>query len=128
MTANRSTRLLILDDDRIIVDTFCIIVNQYGYQCRGSRTHSSAVAIAREFQPDVFITGFNNLCDKNGCETAIEILEFLPGCVVFISSGAGSAADALNHYRQRGYEFKVLPKPVQPQVLLETLRSLEGGK
>ncbi|HEY4679484.1 MAG TPA: response regulator [Candidatus Angelobacter sp.] len=104
------------------------IVKHYGYEGRSAYTHSSAVAIAREFQPDVFITGFNNLCDENGCETAIEILKFLPQCLVFIYSGAASTAAALNHYRQVGYQFEVLPKPVQPQVLLEKLRSLERSR
>jgi DNA-binding NtrC family response regulator len=126
MTANHSTRLLILDDERLIVDTLCTIVKQYGYECRGAYTHSSAVAIAREFRPDVFLTGFVNLCDKNGCETAIEILAFLPRCSVFIFSGAAATAAELERYRQRGHAFEVLPKPLDPQILLEKLRSKEN--
>ena len=128
MTAHGPTRLLILDDEPLIVDALCMVVKQYGYESRGAYTHSSAVSIAREFRPNVFLTGFNNLCDKNGCETALEILAFLPQCRVIISSGAAATGDALNAYRQRGYDFEVLAKPVHPQDLLAKLRSHDAGE
>ncbi len=99
MTAHNTPRVLILDDERVIVDLLCMVLNHYGYESRGAYTHSSAVATAREFRPDVFLTGFNNVCDKNGCETAVEILALLPQCRIIISSGAQSASkETLNKH------------------------------
>jgi DNA-binding NtrC family response regulator len=123
MTA--TTRVLILDDSQVTADTLCIIANQHGYECRSAYTHSSAVSIAREFLPNIFLTGFNNLCDKNGCETALEVLTFLPQCRVIICSGSAVGAATINDCRR--YGFAVLAKPVHPQVLLDALRSHGDG-
>lgn len=128
MTVHSTPHLLVLDDERAVVDALCAIANSFGYKSRGSYTHSSALAIAHDFQPDVFLTGFNNLSEKNGCETALEILAFLPACRVVICSGSASAADAISDYRQRGFEFEILPKPVHPQDLLAILRSRNAGR
>jgi ActR/RegA family two-component response regulator len=116
-----SKRVLILEDDRVITDTICIILKQLGYATRGTYTHSEAMTTAREFRPNILITSFNNLCEKNGCETALELLEFLPECRVFIWSGSAAAAPVLEDYRRRGYEFEVLAKPVCPDELLVRL-------
>lgn len=120
MEVYSSTRLLILDDEQVIVDTLCAIVKQFGFESHGAYTHDSAIAIAREFRPNVFLAGFNNLCDKNGCQTAIEILAFSPECRVIIFSGY-DRREALNDYRRRGYEFELVPKPFDPKDLLRKL-------
>ena len=121
-TAHTPKRLLILDDERVITDTLCIILKQHGYRTRGAYTHGQALAVAQVFQPDVFLTGFYNACDENGCETAAALLAFLPRCRVIVLSGSASAADTLKEYGERGYAFEVLAKPVHPQDLLERLR------
>lgn len=127
MATQNPTRVLILDDERLIADALCVILKHHGYQACGAYNHHSAVTIAREFRPHVFITGFNNLGDKNGCETALEVLAFLPRCRVIISSGWSGAGDAITDYRRRGYNFEILPKPVQPPELLAALGSREPG-
>jgi DNA-binding response OmpR family regulator len=126
MTVTSPTRVLVLDDSRVIADTICIIANQHGYECRSAYTHSSAVSIAREFLPNIFLTGFNNLCEKNGCETALEVLTFLPQCRVIISSGSAASAAEINVYCRR-YGFAFLAKGVHPHVLLDALRSHGAG-
>jgi DNA-binding NtrC family response regulator len=125
MATQNSTRVLILDDERVIADTLCIVLKHHGYRAYGAYNHHSAVTIAREFRPHVF-TGFNNLDDKNGCETALEVLSFLPRCRVMICSGSPAAADALNDYRRRGYNFETLAKPVHPQDLLAVVGPREA--
>jgi len=128
MTAHNPIRLLILDDERVIVDTLCVVLNQHGYETCGAYTHGAALAIAREFRPDIFLTGFNNGPDKNGCETAIELLAILPQCRVLIFSGAAATADAVNGYRKRGYEFELRAKPLYPEDLLDMLRPHDKAK
>jgi DNA-binding NtrC family response regulator len=117
--STESKRVLVLDDERVIADVLRIVLSQSGYEARSAYNHTMAVAIAREFRPDLLITGFNNACEKNGCETALELLGFLPDCPVLISSGQAATAIALEDYRQRGYDFDVLAKPVHPDDLLE---------
>jgi len=125
MTAHNPLRVLILDDERIIVDTLCVVLKQGGYDARGTYTHDSAVSLAREFQPDAFLTGFLNHCKQNGCETAAEVLTFLPKCRIFIFSGTSAAGPVIEDYRRRGYNFEIFAKPLHPEILLAGLRSLE---
>ena len=126
MNADNPTRVLLLDDERVIVDTLCIILNRHGFAARGAYTHAQAVQAAREFQPNVFITGMVNCCEKNGCETAAEIVDLFKDCRVFIFSGSGYewAVKTAKEYRKHGYEFSVHPKPVHPQDLLPLLNAL----
>lgn len=127
MDEHRVSRLLVLDDDRVIADTMCMIANRSGYEARPAYDHDSAIAIAHEFRPDFFITGFNNGWGKNGCETAIEVEGFLPQSVVALFSGSPDAAQALEEYRRRGREFQVLTKPMHVHQFLHWLES-NGGK
>src|ERR1041385_2508267 len=64
---------------------------------------------------------FNNLDDKNGCETALEVLSFLPRCRVIICSGSPHAADAFNDYRRRGYNFELSRKQCTHRICLPLL-------
>jgi DNA-binding NtrC family response regulator len=118
-------RVLILDDERVIVDALCMVLNQSGYSAKGVYSHDRAIAIAHAFEPDVLLTGFNNCCDENGCETGAEVLTFLPQCRVMIFSGSAAAAPVVEEFSQRGYPFDVFAKPVHPQDLLDRLKKYQ---
>jgi DNA-binding NtrC family response regulator len=116
-------RILILDDCDIIADTICKIINQSGYRARAVYRHADAISAAHDFEPDVFLTGFVNDCEINGCQTAAEVLTFLPQCHIWIFSGTAAACPVLEEYRRRGYNFGVLAKPLHPMDMLEIMRS-----
>ena len=117
------SRLLVLDDERIIADTMCTIANHYGYDVKATYDHDSAIAIAQEFRPDFLLTGFNNGSEENGCETAGMVLSFLPDCKIAIFSGSKDAAPALQDFSDRGYKFDVLAKPVHPLDFVEWMQA-----
>jgi DNA-binding response OmpR family regulator len=117
------TRVLILDDEPVIANTLRVVLERQGFVARAAFRHEEAVAIARDFQPDVLIAGFNNSSEKNGCETAEDILSFVSKCRILIFSGQAKAAEALNEFRERGFDFEVLPKPCSPDELLAKLLS-----
>jgi DNA-binding NtrC family response regulator len=124
MPGDIPNRVLILDDYRPVADVLCAVLSLKGYLTRGTYTHREAMEAAREFQPDIFITGFVNACEKNGCETAAEIVDLLPQCRVLVVSGKFPVArDAAEQYRKRGYEFTVWPKPLHPQDFLSWLKA-----
>ncbi|WP_109485700.1 response regulator [Occallatibacter savannae] len=123
MSEAKVSRLLILDDEKVLVDILCRIVNECGYEARGAYDHDTAMAIAREFEPDFFLTGFCNSCDKNGCESIAELETFLPQCRNVLFSGTASAAPFIEEYFRRGYEFQVFAKPLHPQDFLNWMRS-----
>ena len=114
MSEGSVSRILILDDERIIVDTLCMFIKLFGYECRGGCDHDTAMTIAREFEPDFFLSGFSNSCDENGCESMAEIQTLLPKSRTIIFSGSASAAPVNEEYFQRGYKFDVFARPVHP--------------
>lgn len=123
MSEPKVSRLLILDDERVLVDTLCMIVNDSGYEARVAYDHDTAMAIAREFKPDFFLTGFCNCCVENGSESIAEIQTFLPECRTLLFTGTASAVPVIEDYFRRGYEFQVFAKPRHPMDFLHWMRS-----
>jgi len=124
MAADSPIRVLILDDERVIADVLSIILNQEGYVARATYTHDEALEAARELRPNIFITGMVNRTEKNGCETAAEIVDLLGKCYVLVISGSGYglAVEAAEQYGKRGYAFTVCSKPLNPRDLLDLLK------
>jgi DNA-binding NtrC family response regulator len=120
-------RVLILEDEPAILDTICMLLKERGYAVKGVKSHDRAIACAREFEPDVLLTGFHNACEENGCETAAEVLKFLPRCRVVLFSGSAAAAPVLEDFWQRGYRFDILPKPVHPDELRKRFAEYEAS-
>ncbi len=115
------SRVLVVDDERVIADTLAIILNQHGYDASAVYTGTAAVERARSVRPDLIISDVI-MPDMNGIEAAIHIRRFLPECKILLFSGQAATADLLENARARGHEFEILAKPVHPQDLLTKLR------
>lgn len=118
-------RVLVLDDEPAIVSSFCDFLRKHGHHTYGVTSHEEAIAVAEVFRPHVFISGFANCCERNGCETALEIVDMLRRCRVLIASGAAYrlALAVAQQYRNRGYDFTVWEKPFRIEDLLAWLSS-----
>jgi len=57
-----------------------------------------------------------------GIEAAIQILETLPACKIILFSGQAATLNLLKEARADGYGFEILPKPVNPQTLIDLLK------
>jgi len=123
VSETKVSRVLILDDSEVLVDTLSMILNECGYEARGVYDHDAAMAIAREFKPDFFLTGFCNSCDENGCQSIAEIQTFLPRCRNVLFTGSAAAVPVIGEYLRRGYEFQAFAKPLHPQDFLNWMRS-----
>ena len=55
MTAKK-TKVLVVDDERVIADTLAIILNQQGYEATAVYTGTAAVDRARSVKPDLIIS------------------------------------------------------------------------
>jgi len=51
----------------------------------------------------------------------------LPNCRIILFSGQAASTDLLARARAEGYLFEALPKPINPDVLLQKLKSAEAG-
>lgn len=121
MAVKTRSKVLVVDDERVIADTLAIILNQHGYDASAVYTGTAAVERARSVRPDLVISDVI-MPDMNGIEAAIHIRKFLPGCKILLFSGQAATADLLENARAHGHEFEILAKPVHPQDLLDKLR------
>jgi DNA-binding NtrC family response regulator len=118
----KKTRVLIVDDERVIADTLVLILKKNGFEAQAAYSSREAMQVAVSFCPDKIISDVI-LADGSGIDAAIHICGLLPACKVILFSGQAATADLLEKARAQGYAFQILAKPVPPQELLAHLRT-----
>lgn len=116
-------RVLIVDDERIIVITTRAILESHGYQTEIAYDGREAVEAARRFRPELLLTDVR-MSDSNGVDAAIEIKKLLPKCQVLLLSGHAGIDDLLEHAREEGMHFDFLAKPVHASELLRRIQEI----
>jgi CheY-like chemotaxis protein len=117
-------KILVVDDEEFIALTLKDIFEGMGYTADHALSGHEALAKAKSFCPDLLLSDVM-MPGLNGFEAALQIKEFCPGCrLVFFSGYAGSdflAQQFQSEFTRRGYHFNLLPKPVDPALLLRTV-------
>jgi CheY-like chemotaxis protein len=121
-TTQRKTKVLIVDDEALIADSICEILNRNGFEATAAYSGSSAIDAARAQCPDVVMTDVL-MPRVNGVQAAIAIREACPDARILLFSGQSATADILQRARVAGHEFELLPKPIHPLKLIQKLRS-----
>ena len=120
-SANLQTmKIIVVDDEPIIADTLVNILNGEGHDALAVSDGVSAVRWAEMVRPDAVVTDVI-MPGMDGIETAKAILKSLPECRIILFSGQAASTDLLARARAEGYSFEVLAKPINPNILLETL-------
>jgi CheY-like chemotaxis protein len=117
------TRLLIVDDERIIADTLVTIFLQAGYEARAAYSAEEALALIGEWAPDLALLDVY-LPRMNGIDLAVRLKAEVPTCRLTLFSGQSSTNDLLDKARSDGHALDIIPKPVHPTELLSLLASL----
>ena len=115
-------RVLIVEDEPVILHTLKLILERHGFDCQAARTAQEALTIARSFHPNILLSDIN-LPDHNGIEVAIKLRQHSPRCRVVLLSGEVSSSELLEQARQNGHRFEVLAKPAEPERLLQLLQN-----
>jgi CheY-like chemotaxis protein len=119
----RSTRVLIVDDERVIADTLCSILNMNGYHAQAAYSGEQAVEAAKKVNPHILISDII-MGGMSGIEAAIQISASLPSCRVMLFSGHAEAVGMIHDLQAQGHHFELLTKPVHPRHLLDCLAAL----
>lgn len=119
-------KIIVVDDEPIIADTLVDILNGEGHDALAVSEGKSAIQWAELVRPDAVVTDVI-MPGLNGIETAKIILKLLPSCRIILFSGQAASTDLLAKAGDEGYHFEVLAKPVNPEVLLEKLKSSPEG-
>ena len=115
-------KIIVVDDEPIIADTLVNILEGEGHDALAVSHGESAIKWAGMVLPDAIISDVI-MPGMNGIETAKAIMQLLPNCRIILFSGQTASIDLLAKARAEGYMFEVLPKPINPEKLLEKLKN-----
>jgi DNA-binding NtrC family response regulator len=120
----------VVDDEKVIVETLAMILDQSGFAARPFQDPREALAAAEAESPPNLLIADIVMPGMSGIELAIQIERLCPRCKILLFSGQAATANLLEDARRQGYEFEVLAKPIHPADLLAKLRacSRNGGQ
>jgi CheY-like chemotaxis protein len=114
--AMTSRRVLLVDDNLDSVESLAELLAMSGHDTRTAADGPSAVALAREFKPEVVVCDLG-LPGMSGFEVVRELRKLPQGADMLIAAltGYGHAADRLKS-AEAGFDLHLL-KPVDPSVI-----------
>lgn len=101
--------ILVVDDDRIIVDSLCEFLSLEGFQASGVETVKGALAKLQKQSYSLAIMDIN-LPDGNGFELLDLIRKNHPQTVVIVITGYGTIESAVRAIKKGAYDY--LTKPI----------------
>ena len=115
------SRVLIVDDERVIADSLAQILRARGHAVRVAYDGAEAVAAAKEDCPEIVLTDVI-MPRMNGVQAAIAIRAVCPDTRIILFSGQAATSDLLVEARASGHNFEIWGKPLHPRDLLRKLR------
>ncbi|MFA5252229.1 MAG: sigma-54 dependent transcriptional regulator [Phycisphaerae bacterium] len=105
----REKNILVVDDDKIILDSLCEFLSLEGFKTNGAETLKAALAELEKQSYNLVITDIN-LPDGDGFELLDAVGKNYPQTVVIAITGYGSIESAIKAIRRGAYEY--LTKPI----------------
>jgi DNA-binding NtrC family response regulator len=105
----RKKNILVIDDDKIILDSLCEFLSLEGFQTSGAETRKSALAKLEEENYCLVLTDVN-LPDGDGLELLDVIKRNYPQTVVIVITGYGTIDSAVRAIKSGAYDY--LTKPI----------------
>ena len=119
----RRLRVLVADDEPLIVGTLRIVLESRGYEVAVANSGDRAVAVAARFYPHILVSDVL-MPKKDGVQAAMEIRNMFPDCQVLLLTGSPQMLDLLENSRKRGINFALVAKPVDTAELLNHIQRL----
>lgn len=116
-----STRVFVVDDEKLIADTLVAILQNQGFDATAFYLAETALKACSLSGADMIITDVM-MPGMDGVELAIRVRDEFPDCRILLFSGQACTADMLEVARLKGYDFELLNKPVHPSDLLAKVR------
>ena len=111
------SRVFVVDDEHVIATSLVAILQMNGFSAKSFTCGREALNAARLQAPDLLISDVL-MPDMSGIDLAILMTVNYPGCKVLLFSGQAATSDLLQTARDKGYNFRLLSKPVHPTDLL----------
>ena len=117
-------RVLVVDDECIITDTICAILNAHGFDAVGVYSGAEALQAATKLQPEIVLSDVL-MPRMSGVDLGIELRSQFPDVRVILLSGQGSTSTMIQRAAADGHHFTIFPKPIHPEDLIARLRKLD---
>ena len=101
--------ILVIDDDKIILDSLCEFLSLEGFRASGAESRKSALAKLEEESYCLVLTDVN-LPDGDGLELLSYIKKNYPQTVVIVITGYGTIDSAVRAIKSGAYDY--LTKPI----------------
>jgi DNA-binding NtrC family response regulator len=101
--------ILVIDDDKIILDSLCEFLRLEGFQTSGAETLKGALAKLEQEHYSLVLTDVN-LPDGDGLELLDIVRENHPQTVAIVITGYGTIESAVKAIKQGAYDY--LTKPI----------------
>ena len=111
-------KVMILDDEPLIVEGLCACLEQEGHEVRYAYTGQAAIKLALEYKPDIMLIDYR-LPDINGVDVVREIEQSYMCPTVFLTAYSDQAILEMANDLTAAYGFLV--KPVDERTLLATM-------
>lgn len=105
----RQKSILVIDDDKIILDSLCEFLSLEGFRASGAETLKSALAMLEKENYSLVLTDVN-LPDGDGLELLDIIRKDYPRTVTIVITGYGTIESAVKAIKQGAYDY--LTKPI----------------
>ena len=118
------SRVLVVDDDRLVADTICLIYKANGFDSEARYSATEGLERARSYEPNLMLCDIT-MPDISGLQLADSVAEFLPETrMLLLSAYSSNAAYVRAHSRGARRPLKLLSKPCRPEDLLRESRAL----
>ncbi len=116
-------RILIIDDNSEVLETYRRILEHAGYEIIVATNGKEGIRTFKEEEPDLVITDIF-MPEKEGLETIMELRHNFPDVKIIAISGGGDGMGPEN-YLKMAKDFGVmsaLTKPIEMEALLEEVQ------
>ena len=126
VTAARTRRILVIDDNRDVADSLAMLMENFEAEVRASYDGASGVEAAAEFRPHIVFIDIR-MPEMDGYETARRLRARLGQATPMLAALTGLGKDQEREQtREAGFEIH-LTKPVSADALEALLRRAEAG-
>jgi signal transduction histidine kinase len=120
---NRRFKIIIIDDEDIVLDSCTQILEGSNYDIATASNGTQGLQLVQEFQPDLIFVDLK-MPGISGIEVLENVKELDPTIVTVVITGYATVSSAVEAMKQGAYDF--LPKPFTPdEFRLITERGIE---
>lgn len=122
-TDDGRVRVIVVDDERLIADTLCAILNEHGFHAVPAYNGLEAFDAALNLRADIVLTDVL-MPAMSGVELAIRLRNQFPEIRIILISGQTATSQLVLEAEKQGHHFELLPKPIHPEELMAHLRAV----